>query len=65
MLGPDLEPISLSDEELSLLRLVDENPNVPLGILSGDNTTASLARELMSKKLLLLEADDGLFSGIT
>ena len=65
MLGPDLEPISLSDEELSLLRLVDENPNVPLGILSGDHTTASLARELMSKKLLLLEADDGLFSGIT
>ena len=64
MLGPDLEPISISDEELSLLRLVDENPEVPLGILSSDNTTASLARDLMSKKLLLLEADDALFSGI-
>ena len=64
MLGPDLEPISLSDEELSLLRLVDENPEVPLGILSTDNTTASIARDLMSKKLLLLEADDALFSGI-
>ena len=62
MLGPDLEPIALSDEELSLLRLVDENPDVPLGILSGDLTTASLARDLMSKKLLLLEADDSLFS---
>ncbi|AKN61129.1 SAM-dependent methyltransferase [Synechococcus sp. WH 8020] len=62
MLGPDLEPIALSDEELSLLRLVDENPDVPLGILSGDLTTASLARDLMSKKLLLLEADDALFS---
>ena len=64
MLGPDLEPISISDEELSLLRLVDEKPDVPLGTLSGDNTTASLARDLMSKKLLLLEADDALFSGI-
>jgi len=64
MLGPDLEPISISDEELSLLRLVDENPEVPLGILSSDNTTASLARDLMSKKLLLLEPDDALFSGI-
>ena len=62
ILGPDLEPIALSDEELSLLRLVDENPDVPLGILSGDLTTASLARDLMSKKLLLLEADDSLFS---
>ena len=62
ILGPDLEPIALSDEELSLLRLVDENPDVPLGILSGDLTTASLARDLMSKKLLLLEADDALFS---
>ena len=62
MLGPDLEPIALSDEELSLLRLVDENPDVPLGILSGELTTASLARDLMSKKLLLLEADDALFS---
>jgi SAM-dependent methyltransferase len=57
MLGPDFEPISISDEELSLLRLVDENPDVPLGILSGDQTTASLARGLMSKKLLLLKAD--------
>ena len=64
MLGPDLEPISISDEELSLLRLVDEKPGVPLGTLSGDNTIASLARELMSKKLLLLEADDAMFSGI-
>ena len=64
MLGPDLEPISISDEELSLLRLVDEKPDVPLGTLSGDNTTASLARDLMSKKLLLLEADHALFSGI-
>ena len=64
MLGPDLEPISISDEELSLLRLVDEKPGVPLGTLSGDNTTASLARDLMSKKLLLLEADHALFSGI-
>ena len=64
MLGPDLEPISISDEELSLLRLVDEKPDVPLGTLSGDNTTASLARDLMSKKLLLLEADDAMFSGI-
>jgi len=50
---------------LSLLRLVDENPDVPLGILSGDPTTASLARGLMSKKLLLLEANDALLSGIT
>ena len=64
MLGPDLEPISISDEELSLLRLVDEKPGVPLGTLSGDNTIASLARELMRKKLLLLEADHALFSGI-
>ena len=65
MLGPDFEPISISDEELSLLRLVDENPDVPLGILSGDQTTASLARGLMSKKLLLLKADVALTGGIT
>ena len=65
MLGPDFEPISISDEELSLLRLVDENPDVPLGILSGDQTTASLARGLMSKKLLLLKADVALLGGIT
>ena len=65
MLGPDFEPISISDEELSLLRLVDENPDVPLGILSGDQTTASLTRGLMSKKLLLLKADVALLGGIT
>ena len=65
MLGPDFEPISISDEELSLLRLVDENPDVPLGILSGDQTTAPLARGLMSKKLLLLKADVALLGGIT
>ena len=65
MLGPDFEPISISDEELSFLRLVDENPDVPLGILSGDQTTASLARGLMSKKLLLLKADVALLGGIT
>ena len=64
MLGPDLEPISVTDEELSLLRLVDENPDVPLGILSKNKTTVSLARDLMSKKLLLLEADDALIGGI-
>ena len=65
MLGPDFEPISISDKELSLLRLVDENPDVPLGILSGDHTTASLARGLMNKKLLLLKADVALLGGIT
>ena len=65
MLGPDFEPISISDKELSLLRLVDENPDVPLGILSGDHTTASLARGLMNKKLLLLTADVALLGGIT
>ena len=65
MLGPDFEPISISDKELSLLRLVDENPDVPLGILSGDHTTASLARGLMNKKLLLLKADVALHGGIT
>ncbi len=63
MLGPDLEPISISDEELSLLRLVDENPEVPLGILSEDAKTASLARDLMTKKLLLLEVGHGLSGG--
>ena len=51
MLGPDLEPISISDEELSLLRLVDEKPGVPLGTLSGDNTIASLAREPHEQKI--------------
>ena len=65
MLGPDFEPISISDKELSLLRLVDENPDVPLGILSGDQTTASLARGLMSKILLLLKADVAVLGGIT
>ena len=55
MLGPDFEPISLSDEELNLLRLVDENPEVPLGTLSGNEKTALVVRGLMSKRLLLLE----------
>ena len=59
MLGPDFEPISISDEELNLLRLVDENPEVPLGILSGTEKTASLVRGLMSKRLLLLEVGHG------
>jgi SAM-dependent methyltransferase len=59
MLGPDFEPISLSDEELNLLRLVDENPEVPLGILSGNEKTALVVRGLMSKRLLLLEFRDG------
>ncbi len=63
MLGPDLEPISISDEELSLLRLVDKNPEVPLGILSGDAKTASLVRDLMAKRLLLLEVVHGLSGG--
>ena len=59
MLGPDFEPISLSDEELNLLRLVDENPEVPLGTLSGNEKTALVVRGLMSKRLLLLEVGDG------
>lgn len=59
MLGPDFEPISISDEELNLLRLVDENSEVPLGILSGTEKTASLVRGLMSKRLLLLEVGHG------
>ena len=63
MLGPDFEPISISDEEWNLLRLVDENPEVPLGILSGTEKTASLARDLMSKRLLLLEAGHGVSGG--
>jgi len=63
MLGPDFESISISDEELNLLRLVDENPAVPLGILSGTEKTASLVRGLMSKRLLLLEVGHGDFAG--
>ena len=63
MLGPDLEPISISDEELSLLRFVDENPATPLGILGRDAKTASLARDLMGKRLLLLEVGPGVHGG--
>jgi len=51
MLGPDLEPISISDEELNLLRLVDENPEVPLGILSGDRENSFSGQRAHEQKI--------------
>ena len=55
LLGPDLEPISLSAAEFALLEAIENQPSRSLGELGLSDETASVARELMARKLLLLE----------
>ena len=56
LLGPDLEPIALSESELALLEAVEQRPETCLGELEFGPETASVARGLLSRRLLLLEA---------
>ena len=56
LLGPDLEPIALSESELALLEAVEQRPKTCLGDLEFGPETASVARGLLSRRLLLLEA---------
>ena len=56
LLGPDLEPVSLSASELALLEAVERQPKTPLGELNLGPETISVARGLLSRRLLLLEA---------
>ena len=56
LLGPDLEPIALSASELALLEAVERQPKTPLGDLNLGPETVSVARGLLLRRLLLLEA---------
>ena len=56
LLGPDLEPIALSASELALLEAVERQPNTALGDLNLGPETVSIARGLLLRRLLLLEA---------
>lgn len=56
LLGPDLEPIALSASELALLAAVERQPKTALGDLNLGPETVSVARGLLSRRLLLLEA---------
>ena len=56
LLGPDLEPIALSASELALLEAVERQPNTALGDLNLGPETVSVARGLLLRRLLLLEA---------
>ena len=56
LLGPDLEPIALSASELALLEAVERQPKTPLGDLNLGPETVSVARDLLLRRLLLLEA---------
>jgi len=55
LLGPDLEPIAIGEQELALLKAVDERPGVPLQDLGVKGLTAGLIRDLWGRRLLLLE----------
>lgn len=55
LLGPDLEPISLSAAELALLEAIEHQPDCSLGELGLGGETPSVARALLSRRLLLLE----------
>lgn len=55
LLGPDLEPIGLSPSELGLLEAVECQPRTALGSLGLGPETASVARGLLGRRLLLLE----------
>ena len=56
LLGPDLEPIALSTSELALLEAVERQPKTALGDLNLGPETVSVARGLLLRRLLLLEA---------
>ena len=56
LLGPDLEPIALSESELALLEAVEHQPKTRLGELNLGPETVSVARGLLLRRLLLLEA---------
>ena len=59
LLGPDFEPQVLTEEAFELLSLVENNPGVKLGSLHSAENTASIARDLLQRKLLLLEGSEG------
>ena len=56
LLGPDLEPIALTASELALLEAVERQPKTALGELNFGPETVSVARGLLLRRLLLLEA---------
>ena len=56
LLGPDLEPIALSESELALLEAVEQQPSTCLAELNLGPETAAVARALVARRLLLLEA---------
>ena len=56
LLGPDLEPVTLSESELALLETVERQPTTCLGDMDFGTETASVARALWARRLLLLEA---------
>ena len=55
LLGPDLEPISLSAAEFALLEAIEAQPDRSLGALGLSDETAAVARGLVARRLLLLE----------
>ena len=54
LLGPDFEPLSLSEQGFALLQAVENQPDVSLGSLGFGEQTAELARQLHQQRMLLL-----------
>ena len=59
LLGPDLEPLTLSDQDLALLKAVEAQPGAALQSLELEGEIASTARDLWRRRLLLLQAPLG------
>ncbi|MEB3158294.1 MAG: class I SAM-dependent methyltransferase [Synechococcus sp.] len=54
LLGPDFEPISLDEASLTLLKAVEDHPGTPLQSLGLGSETVAIARDLWTRRLLLL-----------
>ena len=55
-MGPDLLPLSLSQESFELMRALEQAPNLSIGQLPLDwpaATRAAVARQLLEQRLLL------------
>jgi len=56
LMGPDLMPLSLSEEGLELMRAIEQAPDLSIGRLPLDwpaDTRAAVARQLLEQRLLL------------
>lgn len=60
LLGPDFEPLALSEKGLELMSAIEKAPDIPIGGLGFGDQAAGLARELVELRVLLLRCEGGL-----